>query len=399
MELSWREYVYSFVHEVPFSDGKHLKDSINMIARFAVSVLVCLGFLFQFFAWASTAHALECGDTYKTRPGDNLYSIAKSIYGEEQKWPLIFYPNKDQIGASPSFLKPNIELCIPYLAIEQDNALERYGIVDKAKSGTVQLRLLTGDEYQPFSDRSLELGGMATAVVLAAIGKSKRAPSAGVFWVNKWSVHLDPLLASTAFDMGFPWLKPDCSATYSLSKPDAFRCTTFFFSEPVADFFVRFYARSDDEFEYREPEDMNGKVLCRPEGYYTFDLDQYGREWLRNGLVKVVQPTSPKDCFQLLVEGKVDIVSLNSFLASRNIKLNGWSDQIRMLHEPSSQETLHVLIAKEHPQAKLFLSILNEGIRALRESGEWAALQYRFAQRELSIGESKTKQNSGENFQ
>lgn len=326
--------------------------------------------------------AQQCGEPYEVQSGDNLYNLAQAVYGDEKKWPLIFYPNKDKIGSSPSFLRPKTELYIPCLA--RDHSIDETRTPGEPPArGDVELRFLTADDYEPFSHRGLPGHGMVPTIVRESMDLLPDAPTYGIFWVNKWAVHLDPLLSSTAFDMGFPWLKPDCTQKQALSEADAYRCDEFLFSEPLTEFFIHFYVRHDSTFKFTDDSDLAGKTLCRPEGYYTFDLDQYGRNWLANGTLNLAQPATPKECFQMLIDGKVDFVSVNNYTGHKVIETNGWSNVIRTAHEPFSRETLHVLISKSHPRARQYLALINEGIEELTETKRLSEIAYGFAANEM----------------
>lgn len=52
--------------------------------------------------------------SYTSKPGDTLSGIAKTMYGDLKKYPLIFEANRDQLS-NPDVLKPNTTLKIPVL--------------------------------------------------------------------------------------------------------------------------------------------------------------------------------------------------------------------------------------------------------------------------------------------
>lgn len=52
--------------------------------------------------------------TYVSKPGDTLSGIAKTMYGDLKKYPVIFEANRDQLS-NPDVLKPNTTLKIPVL--------------------------------------------------------------------------------------------------------------------------------------------------------------------------------------------------------------------------------------------------------------------------------------------
>ena len=54
----------------------------------------------------------EIPTSYIVRKNDNLWNIAKAIYGKREKWPVIFEANKEKLK-DPNKLKPGLELLIP----------------------------------------------------------------------------------------------------------------------------------------------------------------------------------------------------------------------------------------------------------------------------------------------
>lgn len=57
-------------------------------------------------------NAKEIPSVYLVKQNDNLWNIAKSIYGKGEKWTVIFEANKEKIK-NPDILKPGLELQIP----------------------------------------------------------------------------------------------------------------------------------------------------------------------------------------------------------------------------------------------------------------------------------------------
>ena len=54
----------------------------------------------------------EIPSSYIVRENDNLWNIAKAVYGKGGKWTVIFEANKEKIK-DPNKLKPGLELLIP----------------------------------------------------------------------------------------------------------------------------------------------------------------------------------------------------------------------------------------------------------------------------------------------
>lgn len=334
------------------------------------------------------ARAQTCDADYKIKPGDSLFMLAKKVYGDESKWPILFYTNQDVLGNSPSVIRPGEQIRIPCLAVGRPKRVRRKkGNEALSPPTNVELRLLTGDDYPPFTDRGLENGGMITDLIVAALNQLDDAPSFGVFWVNRWAVHLDPLLQTTAFDAGFPWFRPDCDYRSILAPSDAGRCD-FLFSDQIQSLPVKLFVRKNSNFEYRDDNSIVGKKLCRPTGYFIFDLDQYGRRWLADGKIVLVRPETPAECFRKLVAGDVDAVAMGALVGQKNVIKLDLGDQIREIEKELSTEGLHMLVHKNNPKAEEYIDLVNKGLRQLKKSGEFRQISARHIMSPKNVAET-----------
>jgi nucleoid-associated protein YgaU len=50
---------------------------------------------------------------YVTQPGDSLWSIAQSFYGDGSLWPVIYEANRALIGDNPEYIQAGWTLTIP----------------------------------------------------------------------------------------------------------------------------------------------------------------------------------------------------------------------------------------------------------------------------------------------
>ncbi len=349
-----------------------LKNGLALAAIAALTMLL-----------APAAQALTCGHKYTVRDGDTMNTIAQEAYGIANKWTLIFYANQKQFGNGP-ILEPGKQLNIPCLKPPAEVSIEPAGVNARAPIDTPSAReievsrikgdmqILTAGDYQPFTDRSLPAGGMITEIVntaLATLNTEAQGPGYQISWVNDWSSHLNPLLVSKTFDMGFPWFKPNCDEYGQLDEPARFRCDKFFFSKPVFEILVLFFTTNNSQFEFSSDADVLGARLCRPTGYFTFDLDKKGRNWVKEEKVTLIRPQSVEECFQMLSRGEVDAVTLNEFTGRAAVKKLNMDAQIRVIERPVSLLNLHVIIAKTHPRARTYLHYVNSSLTYLRGSG------------------------------
>lgn len=274
---------------------------------------------------------------------------------------MIYYANEEALGGNLVDLPAGITLSIPCL-----DAVVRKPDPTPLIQEDAGIMLVTGSNYAPFNDQNWPGNGMAYELVNAAFEAAPSPLSFSITWENDWSKHLFPMLDSKQFDMGFPWLRPDCEA-----DPQNERCVNFHFSDPVFDILVLLYTKTDTAFEFETDADVLGKTLCRPSGYFTHDLDSADRQWLAKELVPLVQAESPDDCFQLLMDGQVDAVTLNEFLRAAKIREMGLSNTIEPLTRPISSQNLHVIISKRHWRGTTNLYRFNAGLEKLKQTARY----------------------------
>ncbi len=324
-----------------------------MAGLLRLGVLLCL---LPLAGWAQQ----RCNVDYEVKGRDTLFSIAETHYGDIDKWALIYYANQDQLAGSFLELTPGQVLRIPCPA--GDTTADATPL----RQSGAQMTLLTGGNYAPFTDQDWPGGGLITELINAALELAPQPVPYEIFWEDDWSRHLFPLLDEKRYDMGFPWLKPDCEA-----EPDNERCANFHFSEPLFLLPIMLFRQRGSDFVYDSDDDIIGKRLCRPKGYFTHDLDRPGRRWLKDGKITLVQADSPDACFALLVTGRVDAVSVNLFLGANKIVELNLRDQVEALERPLSEEGLYVVISKRHWRGTTLLYRLNAGLDALRRSGRY----------------------------
>lgn len=347
----------------------------------AGALLACFGF------GVSAAKAESCGGIYRVKTGDSLSLIADSQYKNASMWTAILQNNLDKIGADPNAITVGMRLdllCLNGLPAGLEGGTEvaaAEAVV--AVSGTLgspapapalapgaarRISLLTGDDYAPFTDRRLDKGGLMTEIVQRAMEEANPAEGFVIEWVNDWNAHIYNLLPAGLIDMTFPWTQPtDCAAI-----PDDLHCVNFLRSEPLFEQLVLVYYAKARPIVFEKDADMEGKHVCRPTGYPLWDMDQYGRNWLKDGKITLEQPLQVVDCFNMLVEGKVDAVLIDEFAGRASVAANGLQDKVDIVStRPMHIESLHVLVHKSNPRAQELIDMINGGIEKLKASGEY----------------------------
>jgi hypothetical protein len=335
---------------------------------------------------------ITCGSVYTVEPGDTLYEVAISAYGNGGLYKEIYRANRDLLRDART-VEIGDELLIPCLdgadsRVRHDaEALELVIEVEKmlaAPVGSIAdnraklqptdglIRFLTGSDFAPFVVKDSFAGGMITDLVTRAMHAAAPEQDFRVSFINDWSAHLGVLLPDGAYDVGFPWYKPDCSAPKRLSEELGMRCDEFEFSNPFYEVTVGFYSRAGDRLiETVSHGGLFGRRLCRPKGHFMFDLEQYD---LTVPNVSVETPDTAMECFTRLMQGQVDVVSLVSSEADSELLRLGINDKVAEIEGLASRQTLHALVLKSNPTGRVYLDILNQGLASLMASGEWFAV-------------------------
>jgi polar amino acid transport system substrate-binding protein len=224
----------------------------------------------------------NCNVEHVLKPGDSLLSVAEEYYGDRSRWSAIYYANEVALSGNLVDVPVGVSLKIPCL--ETTSKPDPKPLLQESGG----MKLVTGSNYAPFTDLDWSGQGMATELVNAALEESPSPVPFSITWENDWSKHLFPMLDSKQFDMGFPWIKPDCAA-----DPKNERCVNFHFSDPIFKILVLLYTRADGSLAFDKDSDIHGKTICRPNGYFTHDLDRADRQWLSKELITLEQAESP----------------------------------------------------------------------------------------------------------
>lgn len=328
------------------------------------------------------AQSIPCGGEYTVRPGDTLSSIAYRAYGNAAAIEVLFNSNRRRIGNDPSLITKGTVLFIP--CREPGPGGDQTGVtIPAAIRQPADIALLTGSDYAPFTDLRYTKGGMISAIVLEAFEKGAPDQKISIDWVNDWSAHLKTLLVERrAFDGGFPWYRPDCDRRETLDRNGRLRCDNFYFSEPLYDSIIPFFALRDAVTPVKEPEQLHGKRVCRPAEFLTFDLIEMGllsvTSKVAENKIEFIQPGTPKDCFELLVSGEVDFVSINSLTAESTISRMGISDKVEAHDGVARIVSHHFVVPRNRPEGAALMRRFNIGLAALQKSGRLQELKQEY---------------------
>ena len=332
---------------------------------------------------------IACGSVYTVEPGDTLYDIAKWAYGDPLMSREIYGANRDLLRDERT-VEIGEKILIPCLddaqaetpgdalalelviEVEESLAAPAGSIADDMTTSQLagrRIRFLTGSDFAPFADKDLIAGDIITDLVTRAMSAAAPEQEFRITFINDLSAHLDVLLPDGAFDVSFPWYKPDCTKAEQLNDELRKRCDEFEFSNPFYEVTVGFYSRAGDRLTETESHGgLFGKRLCRPKGHFMFDLDQYD---LIAPNVSVETPDTAMECFTRLMQGQVDVVSLVKSETEGELRQLGINDRVAEIEGLASRQTLHALVLKSNPNGRAYLDIINQGLASLMASGEW----------------------------
>ncbi|MEX3314768.1 transporter substrate-binding domain-containing protein [Sulfitobacter sp. PS-8MA] len=313
---------------------------------------------------AATAQEISCDSTYTTQRGDSLSRIAERAYGSPSAYQKIFSVNPGKLR-SVNVVPIGIDLYIPCADGSGTNQLAAIS------SGTSNnIRLLTGGNYAPYVGKDLPNGGFSTELLNRALQSKGQEADYRIDVINDWGSHLQPLLSDGLYDIGYPWFRPDCDKYDLLGEASQWRCDNLRFSDPLHEIVVTAYGPKSAP-DINQPSDAVGLTICRPAGFFTHDLEAFG---LTADKITRESPTTATDCFELLRDGKVDLVTVNADTADQIIDELNMRDLVDEQDTLSTVQTLRAVGMRSNPNSRIILRRINQGLRQLKDSGDFRSI-------------------------
>lgn len=359
---------------------------------------------------------LACGSVHVIARGDTLSNLADRAYGASWKFGEIYRANNDRL-ASAATLEVGDEILIPCLdgtgpqsrreavalgliveepaaqavssaaepslTIEADddpdgnipvyaNLVELIarptGTIAPAEIGPRILRFVTSSAASPYVDPNRAEGGLLPELVGAAVAAADPELSVRVAYVNDWHSHLDVLLPDGAFDVSFPWLRPDCSKTDDLAATARKLCAEYDFSDPFLEVPVAYYALAGTPAATGDAGIPGGLRICLPGEPLPLDS---GDRATAGPEARVSSAATARDCLARLMRGEADLVALGMQVARAEIAQAGPPGTIVEVAGLRTSKKLHAVARKSDPAGIADLELLNRGLAALMASGEW----------------------------
>lgn len=225
-----------------------------------------------------------------------------------------------------------------------------------------KLKLVTGEDYAPFTGSNLPGGGMLTQLVMAALAEQQLV--ADLDWLPWKRGYL--YASQGRYDGTFPYV------------PTPERTREFLYSEPVYRLQQHIFSRSGEPFEPDNLAALRGKRLCYPLGWQPPAVIQ---KLLDDGQITRHAPLSLSVCAKLLLLQRDDFFVADSLLGK--IALRDSASPLTAFHTSTAslpRTNLHFIVARQHPQAAELIGRFNAGLAALQASGKYAQIIEQYGQ-------------------
>ena len=315
-------------------------------------------------------------DSYTIQSGDTLSALSRDIFGDVNDF-VRFYDdprNVESLGSNPNRINIGDVLYLPPCEVSGEPLSRPTREVDDFER---PIDIVTATDFAPFTDEALPDGGMLARIVEDAFGSTDLENPVEIDFVNDWGSHLETLLPKGKYSFGFPWYRPDCDNAAGLSETMAARCDLIW-SEPIFSVLIGFYAPANSGAAPEDFADLQGTRICRPSGYFTFDLEQEGL--VPGETIDLSQPPTVMDCFEALEDGEVDYVSINRFTAEKAIAEAGLTGLVAPINTIVSTQDLHLVAHPFDGDAPRWLEAFNAGLREMKQSGRYAQITRRYLQ-------------------
>jgi polar amino acid transport system substrate-binding protein len=219
-------------------------------------------------------------------------------------------------------------------------------VAQAVSAHTVQL--VTGNDYPPFTDETLQARGMITEIVELAFREvGYQADITFRPWKRGYEETKKGLFVGT-----FPYIKTEE------------RLRDFHFSLPINTAYTRVFVKKDSPFT--KLEDLKGKRICVPLGYgITSAIDNM---LTHESIKQEGNPINLESCLRMMLSGRKDFFIIN--------EIHGWMTIQNTFHTKEYFRTLdavfeeishHLIISKTYPDGEKILEQFNKGIERLKQ--------------------------------
>lgn len=233
------------------------------------------------------------------------------------------------------------------------SSLLAFGLMAGAAQAA-SLDMVTGNDYQPFSDSGLPEGGLAVEVVKKALA------------TQDVDVNVDFLPWARGYKQT---ARGDVDATFPYIRTDD-RKKEVLFSEPFFEIKPQVISAADNPVRFDgEKASLDGLTVCRPVGYA---MEPMIDAMIQNGRLDTQDPDGIGQCPPLVKAGRIDFFVENNFVWPGLAKSEGLDrSNYHVAETPIRTNNLYVIVGKAHPRAGEIITTINNGLSQLHETGQF----------------------------
>lgn len=215
------------------------------------------------------------------------------------------------------------------------------------------LRLVSGNDYAPFTGQQLPGGGMLTQMVQAAL--TARHIGSSVDW-RPWNRGYLMTLQGE-YDATFPYVHT------------TEREREYFYSAPLFVSEQHLFSRAGEVFEPDDLAVLTGTRICYPLGWQPPPAI---RQMIEDGHLTRHSPNGLDECARLLLLNRDDFFVADLRLGEAAIRATGEPpNRFRRSRSLFSGSALHFIVPRNHPRAEELIGDFNAGLAVLHKNGEY----------------------------
>ncbi|WP_170317576.1 LysM peptidoglycan-binding domain-containing protein [Paroceanicella profunda] len=313
---------------------------------------------------AGRAAAQEACGPYVVQRGDTLRSITRRVFGHDRY--LVLYDANRDVLSSPNALEVGQVLRLPC----EDGSMPPESAMQAARRtldppgirprgpAEEEVRFVTAGGMPPLVATGLPGRGLLPELVRRVMAAAAPGQSFRIDEVRDADAQLATLLPMGAFDLGFPWVQPDCPARLSAPREVQRLCEDYAFSEPLMTLDLVFYGPDT------LPRDLAGVRICLPAEYVGPDPIETGL--LPRG-ADLVRDESLADCLRPGPDAAQAVFTNRETLPQP-------PEGLRELSRHSRKAALVAVAAKGNPLAMARLNAFSAGVRDVTTEEDWPGI-------------------------
>ena len=219
-----------------------------------------------------------------------------------------------------------------------------------------RLRLVTGDDYAPFTGQRLPGQGLLTQLVRAVLAEQG----------------LDSTLDWLPWNRGYlQTLRGDYDATFPYVRSPQ-REAEFLYSAPLYVAEQHLFSLAGEPIELADLAQLAGLRLCYPLGWQPAAAIQ---ALIDQGRLLRHSPQGLSECARLLLLGRDDLFIADLRLGESALRASGAARELfHRSTEVLGVSSLHLIVPRDHPRAVQLIETFDRGLDRLRERGEYQRL-------------------------